>query len=315
MTDNKETKRGTDEQILFERKLTCEAINGAMAFGYQGTNPPPSDDHWLAPYWKHGARMRELEQVKQAPAVEAWSEPCASCDTPRACQYDGCRRDEMAVEAGARDERAAAFAAIHDFLGIAQKKIHPQPDKPNSDWAKLKAAVDALSHLAALARASEANDDEPRILCAASNEQGEITSATIEWEDVRTRMVRASEAAAGEPIYEVIRGDARENCWSSTDAGVYNATPAYRRRIVYAAPQPASEQQAVCGLSDDARECLMDVVSHHANIVAGFSLQQKFAEDSNDGDNALYWKREIEVAHRMKAQAERVLAAKGDGHE
>lgn len=71
MTDNKETKRGTDEQILFERKLTCEAINGAMAFGYQGTNPPPSADYWLAPYWQHGARMRELEQAKQAPAVEA----------------------------------------------------------------------------------------------------------------------------------------------------------------------------------------------------------------------------------------------------
>ena len=105
--------------------------------------------------------MSDNNKPKQAPAVEAWSEPCASCDTPRACQYDGCRRDQMAVDAGARDERAAAFAAIHDFLGIAQKKIHPQPDKPNSDWAKLKAAVDALSHLAALARASEAAAGKP----------------------------------------------------------------------------------------------------------------------------------------------------------
>ncbi len=51
----------TDEQILLERKLTCEAIDGAMAFGYQNTNPPPSDDHWLAPFWKIGRQHGELE--------------------------------------------------------------------------------------------------------------------------------------------------------------------------------------------------------------------------------------------------------------
>lgn len=56
-----EAKRGTDAQIAFERKLTCEAINGAIAFGYQNTNPPPSDDHWLAPFWKIGRQQAELE--------------------------------------------------------------------------------------------------------------------------------------------------------------------------------------------------------------------------------------------------------------
>jgi hypothetical protein len=53
--------RGTDEQILNERQVTCEAIDGAMAFGYQDTNPPPSDDHWLSPYWRIGRRTAELE--------------------------------------------------------------------------------------------------------------------------------------------------------------------------------------------------------------------------------------------------------------
>lgn len=48
------------EQIRLERKLTCEAIDGAMAFGYQNTNPPPSDDHWLAPYWKIGRLQAEV---------------------------------------------------------------------------------------------------------------------------------------------------------------------------------------------------------------------------------------------------------------
>jgi hypothetical protein len=54
-------KRGTDAQILFERKLTCEAIQGAMAFGYQNTNPPPEPDHWLAPFWQIGRKQAELE--------------------------------------------------------------------------------------------------------------------------------------------------------------------------------------------------------------------------------------------------------------
>lgn len=64
----------TSEQILLERKLTCEAINGAMAFGYQDSNPPPSDDHWLAPFWKIGRQQAELEsRVALAPsdAVQA----------------------------------------------------------------------------------------------------------------------------------------------------------------------------------------------------------------------------------------------------
>jgi hypothetical protein len=54
-------KRGTNAQILFERKLTCEAINGAMAFGYQNTNPPPEADHWLAPFWNIGRKQAALE--------------------------------------------------------------------------------------------------------------------------------------------------------------------------------------------------------------------------------------------------------------
>ncbi|TDV04641.1 hypothetical protein [Paraburkholderia caballeronis] len=64
-----EAKRGTDAQILFERKLTCEAINGAMAFGYQNTNPPPSDDRWLAPYWKIGRERAEAEATQAVAAV------------------------------------------------------------------------------------------------------------------------------------------------------------------------------------------------------------------------------------------------------
>ncbi|MBR8073512.1 hypothetical protein KDX14_28700 [Burkholderia cenocepacia] len=67
-------KTMTPEQIQLERKLTCEAIDGAMAFGYQNTNPPPSADHWLAPYWHVGRKQAELESRAPAQAAEpvAW---------------------------------------------------------------------------------------------------------------------------------------------------------------------------------------------------------------------------------------------------
>jgi hypothetical protein len=51
---------------------------------------------------------------------------------------------------GAIGEREA-FGSIHEFLGIASKRLYPTPDKPNSDWAKLRAAVDALALLEARA--------------------------------------------------------------------------------------------------------------------------------------------------------------------
>ncbi|WP_322073373.1 hypothetical protein [Burkholderia cepacia] len=65
-------KRGTREQIAAERKLTCEAIDGAMAFGYQNTNPPPSADHWLAPYWHVGRKQAELESRSPTMVPVAW---------------------------------------------------------------------------------------------------------------------------------------------------------------------------------------------------------------------------------------------------
>ncbi|MBB5411861.1 hypothetical protein HDG34_005827 [Paraburkholderia sp. HC6.4b] len=66
-----DAKRGTGAQILFERQLTCEAITGAMAFGYMDKNPPPSDDEWLMPFWRIGRREAELEAAAAAAAAAA----------------------------------------------------------------------------------------------------------------------------------------------------------------------------------------------------------------------------------------------------
>lgn len=49
--------RGTDAQILKERELTAAAISGAIAFGAQNVNPPPSPDHWLALFWNIGRSL------------------------------------------------------------------------------------------------------------------------------------------------------------------------------------------------------------------------------------------------------------------
>jgi hypothetical protein len=67
--------RGTDAQTLKERELTVSAINGAMAFGEQGTNPPPEPDHWLAPFWHVGRKQAELVRAAvQAESDMAWAE-------------------------------------------------------------------------------------------------------------------------------------------------------------------------------------------------------------------------------------------------
>jgi hypothetical protein len=90
-----------------------------------------------------------IEELKtaagQAQGAEAWSAPCTSCATPRACQYDGCRSDEApAVEAGARDERVSMIQTLMlDWIN----------SKPGEE---AKAAWNRIEEkLAALARASE----------------------------------------------------------------------------------------------------------------------------------------------------------------
>ncbi|PNE59848.1 hypothetical protein A8H39_01495 [Paraburkholderia fungorum] len=45
------------EQAFDERKRTCEAIDGAMSFGYLDLNEPPAA-HWLAQWWAAGQAQR-----------------------------------------------------------------------------------------------------------------------------------------------------------------------------------------------------------------------------------------------------------------
>jgi hypothetical protein len=73
------------------------------------------------------------------------------------------------------------------------------------------------------------------------------------------------------------------------------------RTKLYVAPP------AQTALTDDARECLMDVVSHHHDFRTA-CLEIKMASETTVSDE-LYWQKQIDVLDRMKGQAERALAA------
>ena len=45
------------------QKLFGDCIEGALAFGFQGTNPPP-DGHWLWRFWNIGFAEREAKETR-----------------------------------------------------------------------------------------------------------------------------------------------------------------------------------------------------------------------------------------------------------
>jgi hypothetical protein len=97
-----EAKRGTDAQILFERELTVSAINGAMAFGHQNTNPPPSDDHWLAPFWKIGRKQAELEAAIAAGGAQEPSATLVKCRDMKGAEWFDIKVHDRSLPDGAK---------------------------------------------------------------------------------------------------------------------------------------------------------------------------------------------------------------------
>lgn len=71
---------------------------------------------------------------------------------------------------------------------------------------------------------------------------------------------------------------------------------------VYAVPQPAA-------VPDEARECLLDVVSHHHDFAEAVQRCADIERENGDDEDVGYWKHQADVLNRMKEQAERALAA------
>lgn len=83
-----------------------------------------------------------------------------------------------------------------------------------------------------------------------------------------------------------------------------------RAESALAAPpveQPAAPP-IVSAPASDARECLMDVVSHHQDFVTACKSIKGELHACGAHDSAAYWQKQIDVLDRMKAQAERALA-------
>jgi len=71
--------------------------------------------------------------------------------------------------------------------------------------------------------------------------------------------------------------------------------------------QPTSAQPAA--VPDDARECLLDVVSHHHDFAEAVQRCADIERENGDDEDVGYWKHQADVLDRMKGQAERALAA------
>lgn len=53
------------------RKDTVDAIDGAIIFGRHDVTPPPSADHWLAPFWNMGRLNADLAMALELIAADA----------------------------------------------------------------------------------------------------------------------------------------------------------------------------------------------------------------------------------------------------
>jgi hypothetical protein len=100
------------------------AIDGAMASGYQNTNPPP-EGHWLAPWWRRGRRCRERLFMAIAAATKI------DAITPE--KAEGCgilvnvSKFERVMLNGLTEEETAATASC---AGLSREGSNPKGECP-----------------------------------------------------------------------------------------------------------------------------------------------------------------------------------------
>lgn len=67
------------------RALAADAISGALALGYQGVNPPPNNEHWLAPFWEIGRESAVKAQQPVSGADGLVRQLCDALELARDC--------------------------------------------------------------------------------------------------------------------------------------------------------------------------------------------------------------------------------------
>ena len=106
-----------------EQQAAKHAIDGAIAYGRMGVNPPPSSEHWLAQYWEIG---RQLAILFEPEDCKGTCERTATGDDPVDCRLV-CQK------------YAEAKAKLRAALST------PQPAEPN--YAELEAMYSSQCRL------------------------------------------------------------------------------------------------------------------------------------------------------------------------
>jgi hypothetical protein len=101
------------------------AIESAIQFGREGHNKPPSEDHWLMPYWKIGQQLSAQPAAPDSAAADC--EKCKGSGEMRVEAYHGDQGHEATINCdgcGGTGDSAAAPAMV-----------------PLSEYRKLQALV------------------------------------------------------------------------------------------------------------------------------------------------------------------------------
>jgi hypothetical protein len=190
-----EAKRGTDAQILFERELTVSAINGAMAFGHQNTNPPPSDDHWLAPFWKIGRKQAELEAAIAAGGAQEPSATLVKCRDMKGAEWFDIKVHDRSLPDGAK-----LYAA--PLANEASKPAAPVGWRFNvgsSDdriWLTVTTPYGASASLSCAGRHDNGRTIQGQVLMALQEALDAPAAPSVEQDDEREAFKAAFEARA-----------------------------------------------------------------------------------------------------------------------
>ena len=164
------------------------AIDGAIQYGRENRNPPPSTDHWLYEYWNIGRQLAKLgetgwdnvtpatssERLEQAPVLvdahidRLWVH---SCDVGPDTTQQLVRHFARAIE---REVRAAPAAGEHARIPVVVLEAVEAAFEDQPGWReKMGAAVRALADEPEVAGARDQSPDlaarYDRLLAAAQN--------------------------------------------------------------------------------------------------------------------------------------------------
>lgn len=113
------------------RALTADAISGALALGFQGVNPPPNNEHWLAPFWEIG---RESAVQAQQPVSGADASRGSGVTWADAQKLAGMPAVDSALEVFCNGGTAENALALVRAVMIAQQDADKADAEPDMFW-------------------------------------------------------------------------------------------------------------------------------------------------------------------------------------